>query len=394
MFNSLIERLTGVFSSSFVVAAVFPVAIAVVLNLGMLQLSFGLEIVSSDWEIDESGGLAALQAGLVVVACALVVKSFSGELRRALEGEIIPAGGWIHISLRSAQVRRFDALVAERTIANANRREIEAKRPEWEQVLKDADPGLTDASTWFSSHAMSTAEREFVEQGAVGHELLARAVVEVSHEVARGAIGARGRWTRLREIIHYSCEEWLARELRVALQEEQRFGSGALALTAFGNVGESLRDYSLSRYNFHLDTFWSRLEALMPTDSLHRQRLEETKTTLDFMVASTWISGATTIGWLVALPFLSARYWLFGIVALIGPSLTMLCYRSAVEAYVSFAEVVRAAVDLHRLSIFDGLSIERPKGLREERERWDAIGRVITFGQQGTDFSYKRDSSG
>jgi hypothetical protein len=101
-----------------------------------------------------------------------------------------------------------------------------------------------------------------------------------------------------------------------------------------------------------------------------------------------WLASVTTLLWVIALPLSSHVGWLLLTVVIAGPLTVWLFYRAAVENYLGFGETVRTSVDLHRLELLDALHVHKPNGLREEREMWEALQRVVSYGQQGIEISY------
>lgn len=64
-------------------------------------------------------------------------------------------------------------------------------------------------------------------------------------------------------LFDYADDEWAERELALADRLRTRFGTGAVAATAFGDVGRSMQSYAVSRYRLDLASFWSRLQPLV-----------------------------------------------------------------------------------------------------------------------------------
>ena len=66
---------------------------------------------------------------------------------------------------------------------------------------------------------------------------------------------------------------------------------------------------------------------------------------------------------------------------------------SAVKSYQSFAELVRIGVDLYRFQLLDSLRIARPRTARDERAIWSVLQRLSYLGSEGTELSYKQDTT-
>jgi hypothetical protein len=190
-------------------------------------------------------------------------------------------------------------------------------------------------------------------------------------------------------LIDFAEDEWAARHVAQANVLQLRFGPGAVAPTAFGNVAESMHGYAFSRYHLDLVTFWSRLQSLLQKQKDFFATLQDAKTQLDFLVASIFLSALTTLVWVVVLPVWSDAVGLFLMVALLGPLVTRLLYLTGVENYMAFADVVRTAVDLYRFDLFDALHVARPSGVRDERVLWEALQRISSLGQEEVELSYR-----
>ena len=190
-------------------------------------------------------------------------------------------------------------------------------------------------------------------------------------------------------LFDYAEDEWVARERTMANRLEARFGTGAIAATAFGNVGESMQHYAFSRYRINLAVFWSRLQPLVQQHKEFYAGLQDAKVQLDFMVVCVFLSAFSTAVWLVVLPIWASVGWLLLAVVVLGPLLSRLFYLAATENYVAFGELVRSSVDLYRFDLLDALHVARPRSLRDERVLWDALRRVSAAGQEGVDLSYR-----
>ena len=100
-------------------------------------------------------------------------------------------------------------------------------------------------------------------------------------------------------LFNYAGDECLARELALANELQARFGLGAVAPTALGNVGANMQSYAWTRYGLNLATFWSRLQPVLQKHQDFYAVLQEAKVQLDFLVASVFLSAATTIVWVL-----------------------------------------------------------------------------------------------
>jgi hypothetical protein len=151
-----------------------------------------------------------------------------------------------------------------------------------------------------------------------------------------------------------------------------------------------MQAYARTRYGINLATFWSRLQPVLQKDAAFYGVLQDAKAQLDFLVSSFWLSAMTTTVWVVALPWRPQAVWLFVAMAVAGQLVARFCYVAAVENYVAFGEIVRTSIDLHRFELLDALHIARPSSLRQERQIWESLQRVTSYGQEWVDIGYEQ----
>jgi hypothetical protein len=155
-----------------------------------------------------------------------------------------------------------------------------------------------------------------------------------------------------------------------------------VAPTAMGNIAESIRSYTLSRYAMNLDPVWSRLQKILIDDDKFYSALVDAKTQLDFMISLFWVTVCFTGLWTVALISLRRSLAAFFFVAVGGPILSILWYKIALQNYRAFADICRSSVDLYRFKLLDSLHIERPAGNLLERQTWTKVNKVIGYGEE------------
>lgn len=117
--------------------------------------------------------------------------------------------------------------------------------------------------------------------------------------------------------------------------------------------------------------------------------LEDAKLQLDFLVACTWLCAATCVVWIVALPPLAGPWQAFLTLAIVGPVATRLCYWAAVQSYITFADLVRTAVDLYRFDLLRALHVDLPTRLGHERRLWQTLSMIASFGSEWNDVGYQ-----
>ena len=404
MLTAVLDRLTSLTSKYFIIGAFVPVLAFAFLNGVVLYLEFGW---FRDWAQPQISVAArafdvvVTLAGLAVVA--YVVMSLSAFLQQVLEGQHLWRGSWLTRRMRRGQFRRYRTMRDGYPKARDAAIRIRMKKPDWTKRLREAaeqgykeHPGhnVYSSKTGPAPDALATLRRrrDRAQPPEVGE--LESAVAELETVLSANDVTAGDRalsedQVELLVLFDYAEDEWVARERTLANRLQARFGTGAIAATAFGNVGESMQHYAFSRYRINLAVFWSRLQPLVQQHKEFYAGLQDAKVQLDFLVVCVFLSAFSTAVWLVVLPIWAGVGWLLLAVVVLGPLLTRLFYLAATENYVAFGELVRSSVDLYRFDLLDALHVARPRSLRDERVLWDALRRVSAAGQEGVDLSYR-----
>lgn len=410
--SALIERLTALLSKSFVIGAFIPVLLFAALNGAIWRRDLFWFRPWADPGASATAKAADLTAALIGLAvAAYLLSSVNVFLRQVLEGRHLDPDRLFTKKLVARQDKCFSALQSGYSLARKAGRDISRKKTDWteklttaavEGVRNHAGQNAYDGETGAAAEAMKTLRNRREQAQAPSFEDLSGAVDELSRVLQSNDLNAEngGRKTladdrrELLSLFDYAEDSWSARELACFNQLQARFGIGAPAPTAMGNIAQSMQSYGITRYGLNLDTFWSRLQPVLQKDETFSGRLQDAKTQLDFLVGCFWLSLGTTIVWVPALAFTSAPVGLFLALALVGPALSWCFYRLAAENYLVFGEMIRTSVDLHRFALLESLHVALPKSLRDERALWNALQKVASFGQEWVDLSYRHESQG
>ena len=192
----------------------------------------------------------------------------------------------------------------------------------------------------------------------------------------------------LRDCIKFAQEEALNEYVVIYNEREFNYSRYRLAPTAMGNIAESIRSYASSRYEMNLDPFWSRLQKVLSVDDKFYSSLVDAKTQLDFMISLFWLTVCLTAAWSVALVYLRRSILAFLLVAIVGPVLSVLWYKIALQNYRAFADILRSSIDLYRFDLLDSLHVRWPNGTDQERRTWGTLNQIIGYGQPGEKISY------
>jgi len=145
----------------------------------------------------------------------------------------------------------------------------------------------------------------------------------------------------------------------------------AIIPTRFGNIFKSTELYPDVHYGIDAVLLWPRLYHVLPTNVL--ESLGDAKSSMDFMLVVCTLSCVHAIaGGLIALiGGLNALVFL----AVFAGSLLMcwLAYRGAIEAALSYGQIIRTAFDLHRRDLLASLGLDPPLDFMSERRLWSDI---------------------
>jgi hypothetical protein len=152
-----------------------------------------------------------------------------------------------------------------------------------------------------------------------------------------------------------------------------------------GNVIRSFENYSARQYNMAAIPLWPRLISVI--DSGYADAIDSGKAAVDFLLNSATLSGVLAL--LLAVTGLidpagiaaptSLAIWIAEIGALACCSRWF--YGQAIEASMSWGQLVRAAFDLYRGSLLEKLGYTaKPATVTEERALWGAITYRLTAG--------------
>jgi hypothetical protein len=153
--------------------------------------------------------------------------------------------------------------------------------------------------------------------------------------------------------------------------------------TRLGNVIRCFERYPFLAYGMDAIVLWPRLVSKI--DSAFASTIDEAKTTFDFMLNMSFLSGVTALGVLgiglgarAPLEFSFIWPWLWR--ASLFAVLALLFYSFSINRALAWGEQVRSAFDLYRLDLLKGLGYQqKPLTYQEERALWTKISSQIQF---------------
>jgi hypothetical protein len=145
---------------------------------------------------------------------------------------------------------------------------------------------------------------------------------------------------------------------------------GSVLPTRLGNILKASEEYPLTRYGIDAVIVWPRLFTVLPDQFV--SSIAAAKAPLDLMavigaLASAFaVAGAAIAGALLP--------WYAPLACFAGSLLVAwLAYAGAVQAARPYAQLIRAAFDVHRGLLLDAAGLARPKSLQAERRQWEQI---------------------
>jgi hypothetical protein len=160
---------------------------------------------------------------------------------------------------------------------------------------------------------------------------------------------------------------------------DRRFGSyPTIKATKLGNIIASYDQYASTRYKMEAQIFWSRLQKVISTEFL--ALIREPRILLDFALTMASLSLFYSFLILIIGPWLWFNYWLWGILALIGFSVSFFFYKVCISAAIQLGEMIRASFDLFRLQLMTALERPHPPTFLKEQEQWEEFSQLVVYG--------------
>ena len=138
-----------------------------------------------------------------------------------------------------------------------------------------------------------------------------------------------------------------------------------------------------------LDVFWTRLQKLIQADDKSFNTLQDAKIQLDFFVSMAWLSALFSFIWSIVLMGCSARIFLFLGVCAGGVATSIVCYLLGCQSYLTFAEVVRGAIDLNRFQLISAYHLPLPVGSDEEEQLWENLASWVGYDSPSSGVIYQ-----
>jgi hypothetical protein len=389
--GTLVDRLQGLISSSFLIGAFIPVLVFLSVNTAMgywilpetrMYIGIAMGYASTD------PVLFWLGIVLFLFVFALSLWSLNAWFRRMLEGHFMPAA--VKDRMVAAQYRKYTRLEEEG----------EALLDDLSWYRETADSGNADK---FYKTILAGARRQGITKPVVDkrkkipadlqeqydklkskqmqwkritaqemQHLFDNVMTELKDNNADGIDSVEKLHTNTIKLFEDAWSKIESMHTALNLKEKSLFPGNLARIgpTQMANFTAVHSEYGISRYGLEIEFFWLRLLKIIKSDSDFYPVLEEAKTQLDFSVTVTVLTGITTFIWVPLTFFAAADFFPYALISATGIPLSAVFYNTASQNYRTFAEAVRSAIDLHRFDLLQALHIELPADSEKERETW------------------------
>jgi hypothetical protein len=403
MMGSLLDRLQGFFSKSFILAGFLPLAAALILNGLLLQWVFPQTRPLLHTLLQPDSGSVLPNWMLLILltyVLGMVLASLTPGLRHLLEGSYLPHAiqdwkrRWFYSELKRKQEERHK-------ISKELFQLLKARKKEggWGETLRNArlqgdklpltrtqlNPALRAMYAGLKAKQLHWEPVSFEELQAMFTPLQ----VELQTHPARQIEELDQMHVGFVELLDYACGkieiEYSPIDAAIRLRYPREVGG--LKSTELANLAEVQREYGVDRFGLDSELLWLRMLKLARADKEFYPLLDDAKTQLDFAVVVTVLLGVTVLIWLPLSLLFSSTVWPYLLVSVICLPAVPIFYRIVLQAYITYAEIVRAAVDLYRFDMLKALHIPLPKDLTAEKETWNQLASLAATG--GAKLTYK-----
>jgi hypothetical protein len=420
MFGTVLEKLSGWFGQSYLVARFFPCLVAAVADLAVAYVAFPAMrpqlrfVLANATASDVAGYLLLALAGIAVAAYTL--SPFVRVAVRLLEGS------W----LLAPDANKLSRWFGEQLVVSEGHRLDELARREHELFQNRVDLPSSAEIRARLARARAVGERlREVPSAALIDEAEQRVKALITLRECRRTIAAEDLKFAIdiledalqlncanRSALHRYCSDddrkrattltdlqrtmvsvlaVYARDIaedaetRVVDRKDQVFARAELAPTRFGNLSAALRSYCKTRYGIEFGYFWPRFLLSIQKNPTLSTAISNANVQVEFAVAALALTVLSLMLWLALfIAFFTGPLRLF-LLAALGPPAVELWLGVIETSYKEYADTVRSAVDLGRFELLAALRQPLPPTLESERQLWDRLARLALFNERGPD---------
>ena len=163
----------------------------------------------------------------------------------------------------------------------------------------------------------------------------------------------------------------LERLARYPLRDDQ------VTPTTFGNAIRAFETYGKTRFNLDSQTLWYELCAVAP--KYIQTEIDSARSSVDFLVASIYLSAALgVVTFAIAASENFDRSIL--VVCILAFFATLVCHWLVGKATRDWGYTVQALVNISRVKLADGLGLQLPESLDEEKTMWRLVTSYVFSG--------------
>jgi hypothetical protein len=403
MLGTLLDRLSGFFSKYFLIGSFFPALIVTFANGVLLWIHTAGFPVWVTWYLDLTPSMKTFYGFVVLVTitvAAYVLSVVRADLREVLEGKHWPErrifDWFVREPLQVVQRDRLKNIEDRLLEIRKERRRLRKLVPIWKEKLGEArerGTGRTFAPPYDQTGPIAAMLEELRDLKLRGRCITAAVFEGIVDALAaaleRGDADSQGDAAKafdaaqvaLLSLFEYAKDKYEELYVDQFSERQASFGHATVAPTRMGNIAQTIQSYGATRYAINLATLWPRFQRTLAANETSFTALQEAKSQLDFLVATWWLTAATVGAWAVAFVVGGTDViWFLGF-AVAGPCLLWIVYRLGCRSYLAFAQLIRSAVDLQRFDVLKALHIALPVDLKEERDLWDCLSSVVSFGE-------------
>ncbi len=403
--STLFDLFKGLFSRAFWFGAFLPIAIFAVVNLLLVASQFQGVIRWDDWRKADTPFTNIALTFLALVILAYAMAPLIPLLRGVLDGGLLPQP--LHDWLRDERIVEARRLLAQQSAAfdryaafkemlsgeaDSLGAELQAAYLQGRQHGAPLDPVAIE------SLANEIARLDGVLAG--GHPLDVAAAESTGQKLGEELVRFRASegdalmsaMRRFLALLRDAREDALHR-LVTMKERDRNLSLRAPQATQIGDVRAIVESYSTEVYNIDFSYIWPRLQLVIPKDSQLVDRIVMAQGQIDFAALSLGLTMLLPAIWL---PILITHATSALPILLLGaaiPPVALFFYQLLVTSESANGEVVKLAIDKHRLDVLTGvLRQPLPATLFVERDLWDAVSKVEQPGT-GQDLFYRHPTA-
>lgn len=146
--------------------------------------------------------------------------------------------------------------------------------------------------------------------------------------------------------------------------------------TRLGNILKNAELYSYQRYNIDAVIMWPRLYPILLKEEFI-ETFQKAKGAFDLLVVISFLSTLFAFASSAILLRFGGSQTLFLLCFLGGILVAHLAYLAALEAAMTYGQLLKSAFDLYKDKLIENMGYEQPKSLEKEREFWKNICQLI-----------------